>query len=153
MSVIATTTAAKGGNIFMNLAYLPVLACCSYLGVSWESLTLLAALLFIDYTTGVAKVYVINRSELKSYKAIAGILAKSSILLLPIVFSIVAKQANIDISSFVDTIITMLVMAETFSIVGNIRSIHARKEVAEVDAVSIVLKKISNMWTVLLKKD
>jgi len=153
MSIIGTTAATKGGSIIMNTLYVPLIVCCAYLNLSWESLTLLALLLTIDLVTGIAKVYVIDRTELKSYRAIAGVIAKVSILLIPIVLSIVAKQANYDMKFFTDTIITMLMLAETFSIIGNIRSIHQRKRVEEIDAISFVLNRISDIIVQLLKKD
>ena len=149
MSIIGST----GGSTLMNIIYIPLIAMCAYLDLRWESLTLLAILLIIDFVTGVTKVFVIDRKHLKSYRAIAGILAKVSILLIPIVLAIVAKQAQYDMAFFTNTVITMLMLAESFSIIGNIRSIVSRKEVEEIDAMSFVLSKISNMLITLLKKD
>lgn len=153
MSLIGTTAATKGGSMLMNTLYVPFLACCVYLQLSWESMTLLGILLIIDYFTGIAKVYVIDKKDLKSYKAIAGVIAKSSILLIPLVLSIAAKQVGYDMGLFTDSIISMLILAETFSIIGNIRSIHTRKKVEEIDAISFVLNKISTVFEALLKKD
>ena len=100
MSVIGETAATNIGSMFMNFLYIPVIAMCAYLNLSWESLTLLAILLIIDFITGISKVYVINRKHLKSYRAIAGIIAKVSVLLIPIVLAIVAKHAQYDIKFF-----------------------------------------------------
>lgn len=147
---IATTTT---GAIFMNMLYLPIIGLFIYLELSWESMTILAALLVIDYITGVAKVYVIDKNQLKSYKAIAGIISKVSILLIPIVLSIAAKQIGYDMKVFTDSVITMLVLSETYSIIGNIRSIQLKKRVEEIDAVSLVLGKITRLIETLLKKD
>ena len=153
MSVLGTTAATKWGSMVMNFTYIPLIAMCAYLNLDWESLTLLAILLIIDFVTGIAKVYVINKKNLKSYKAIAGVLAKISVLLIPIVLAIVAKQAQYDMYFFTNTVITMLMLAEAFSIIGNIRSIHQRKEVEEVDAMSFVLSKVSKLLIIILKKD
>ena len=152
MSTIGAVVISKNGSFIMNLMYIPLIAACTYLNLSWESMTLLGILLGIDYITGISKVYVINRKNLKSYKAIAGIITKVSILLIPVVLSIAAKQIGYDMVIFTDTIISMLVLAETYSIIGNIRSIHQKKEVEEVDAISIVLKKINIVVEALLKK-
>ena len=153
MSIIGTAAATKGGSMFMNFLFLPVIAMCAYLDLSWESLTLLAVLMILDLMTGITKVYVIDRKHLKSYRAIAGVLAKVSILLVPIVLAIVAKHAQYDLKFFTDTVITMLMLAEAFSIIGNIRSINLGREVEEIDAMSFVLKKISNILINILKKD
>ncbi len=153
MSIIATTAATKGGSVLMNIAYVPFIACCVYLQLSWESMTFLAILLLIDFITGIAKVYIINKKELKSYRAIAGIISKTSILLIPLVLSIAAKQVGYDMRLFTDAIISMLILAETFSIIGNIRSIHTGKRVEEIDAISFVLTKVSKVVEALLKRD
>ena len=142
----------EGQTQGISILYTLIIACCAYLDISWESLTLLAVLLIIDFVTGIAKVFVIDKSGLKSNRAIAGLISKLSLLFIPIVVSIAAKQAGYDFKSMTDSVITMLVLAETFSIIGNIRAINTRKEVEEIDAVSFVLNKISKMIEALLKK-
>lgn len=146
------TISAKTASVIMNVAYIPFVTLCSYFNISWESLGILALLLAIDYVTGIAKAYVINKHDIKSYRAIAGIIAKVSVLIVPISLSIAAKQLNYDFKIFVDTIISMLVLAEVYSIIGNVRAIQTGKETEEIDAVSFVLGKVSTMIESLLKK-
>ena len=148
-----TTIETPGTNTLMNIAYIPVIVCCSYLGISWESMALLAVLLWLDYLTGIAKVYVLDKNSFRSHRAIAGIIAKVTLLLVPIVFAVLAKQIGYDIKVFTDGIISMLMLAEAFSVIGNIRSIHAGEEVPEIDIMSVVLGKISAAIEALLNKD
>lgn len=152
LTTLGVTTTAKTNSMIMSAFYIPLLGFSSYFNFSWQTLAPLSTLLLIDYITGIVKVIVIDRENLKSYKAIAGILSKAMVILIPIIFFIAAKQVKYDLSTMVDTVITMLVMAEVYSIVGNIRSIIARKKVDEIDAVSFILKKISIMIENFLKK-
>jgi phage-related holin len=137
---------------FMSILYIPVMAFFAYFDMSWESLSILALLLTIDYFTGIAKVYMIDKSEIKSYKAIAGIISKVTVLIIPIALYIAAKKIDFDLHSYVDAIITMLVLAETYSIIGNVRSIQLRENIQEIDAVSFVLKKLTHVIENLLKR-
>lgn len=143
---------SKTASILISLMYIPFVTACNYFNISSESLGILAILLVIDYMTGIAKTYVINKEDIRSYRAIAGIIAKVSVLLVPITLAVAAKQINYDLSAFVDTVISMLVLAEVYSIIGNIRSIQSGKPVYEIDAVSFVLGKVSNMIEELLRK-
>lgn len=143
---------SKAVSIIMSLMYIPFVTACNYFNISSESLGILAILLVIDYVTGVAKTYVINKEDIRSYRAIAGIIAKVSVLLVPITLAVAGKQINYDLSAFVDTVISMLVLAEVYSIIGNIRVIQTGKHVYEIDAVSFVLAKISNIIVELLRK-
>lgn len=143
---------SKAASIIMSLLYIPFVTACNYFDISSESLGILAILLVIDYMTGIAKTYVINKADIRSYRAIAGILAKISVLLVPITLAVAAKQINYDLTAFVDTVISMLVLAEVYSIIGNIRVIQTGKPVQEIDAVSFVLAKISNIILELLRK-
>lgn len=139
-----------GISIGMTLMYFPV-AALGFMGISVQSLTILAVLMLLDYITGIAKVIVIDAKTLKSYKAIAGIIAKCAVLLIPIVIALCAKQMNIDAKNYIDATITALVLAEGYSIIGNIRSIYLRKEVEEIDGISFILKKISKVFEDILK--
>lgn len=143
---------SKAVSIIMSLMYIPFITLCTYFNISSESLGILALLLFIDYITGISKTYVINKADIRSYRAISGIIAKASVLLVPITLAVAGKQVNYDLTSFVDVVISMLVLAEVYSIIGNIRSIQSGKTVHEIDAVSFVLGKVSNIIEELLKK-
>ena len=125
--MVATTTGASlatKGSMAMNTLYIPVVGVFTYLNLSWESLTLLACLLAMDFITGIGKAYVIDRTKIKSNIALVGIIAKSSILLIPIAFSIAGKQVGYDLSTYTNAIVTMLCLAELYSVIGNIRSIQ-----------------------------
>lgn len=150
--ITESTISSKTASILMSVAYIPFIGSCNYFNISSESLGILVILLVIDYITGVAKTYVINKEDIRSYRAIAGIIAKVSVLLVPIILAVAAKQIGYDMSTFVDTVISMLVLAECYSIIGNVRVIQTGKVVYEIDAVSFVLGKVSAFIETLLKK-
>lgn len=139
-------------TLVMSGMYIPFVGVCNYFNLSSESLGLLSLLLLIDYFTGIAKTYVICKDEIRSYRAIAGIIAKISLLVIPVTLAIAGKQLGYNLNIIVESTINMLVLAETYSIIGNIRSIQARKNVQEIDAVSFVLSKLSRAIEGLLRK-
>ena len=57
----------------------------SWLGISWESLTIFAIILVLDFILGVADAYLLNREQIKSSIATRGVFRKVSKLLLPII--------------------------------------------------------------------
>jgi len=152
MSATITGGTLIFNKYFMSILYIPVMAFFAYFDMSWESLSILALLLTIDYFTGIAKVYMIDKREIKSYRAIAGVISKVSVLTVPIVLYIASKKVGFDLHSYVDAIITMLVLAETYSIIGNVRSIQLRENIQEIDAVSFVLKKITRVIENILER-
>ena len=145
-------SSSKTASIVMTAAYIPFISLCNYFNISWESLGTLSLLLFIDYVTGISKTYVIDKRAIKSYRATAGIISKVSVLLVPISLSIASRHLGYDMLPFVNTVISMLVLAELYSIIGNVRAIQTGKETEEIDAVSFVLGKINSIVETLLKK-
>lgn len=135
----------------MSGLYLPFVALSNYLDFNWELFAPLAMLLFLDYLTGWIKVWIVDPENLKSHRAIAGIITKAVVLVIPVAFLIAGKQIEM-LTTVGYSIIAMLVLAELYSIIGNIRSIVERKEVPEVDALRFVLRKIASIIEKFLKR-
>ena len=126
---------------FANLFYIPCVPILLYLNLPIEPMVVLAVLLLIDYTTGVLKVFILKGS-LRSYRAIAGLLTKGSILLLVLALAFMAKGINLDFQLYLKIFISVLIISETYSIFGNVYSCLTKEEIEEFDAVAIVIKKV-----------
>jgi len=113
----------------------------TYLGLNKEAFTLFAALLFIDYLTGVGKAGVLGQS-ITSNKMKYGIASKMVLLFIPIVLAIGAKIIKHDAEDILFVGINILVLSEVYSIIGNIYSMRTKEELPEIDAVAAIGKFI-----------
>jgi hypothetical protein len=102
----------------------------------------------IDFLTGITKAKVLHsvnpvlNSKPKSHLARKGFLSKSVMLALPITIGILGNAIHIsdeitEVST--TTLVIPLILAEVFSILGNIQAIRTGKEVEEFDAVTYVI--------------
>lgn len=113
----------------------------AYLDINTEAFFLFALLLLIDYVTGVWKASCLGHS-ITSNKMKYGILSKLSLLLIPVVLAIGAKAVGADFKAVLLVGINILVLSETYSIIGNIYSIRTKDELPEYDAVAMLGNKI-----------
>lgn len=119
---------------------------------SW-SIVVLTILMIVDFVTGILTSYEIDgREAITSRKMTMGAIAKALILLVPFILIITAKGLGIDVLFFVQGSISMLIVAESYSVIGNIYAFKTRKRTKEIDAVSMVLKNIKDMILSILEK-
>lgn len=62
--------------------------------MSAEAIAIFAGLMMIDFVTGVAASYMVDKSDVKSSTAIKGLLKKVCIFLIPFIVSLVLKGAG-----------------------------------------------------------
>jgi len=127
--------------VVFNLLYIPLVNLLLWLDLSAVQLVILAILLAFDFITGVFKVIVIKGS-LRSCRAMAGILTKISVMIMVFALALMAKGLNMNFEIYISTFISLLILSETYSIVGNVYSIKTKEEVAEFDAVAMTIKKV-----------
>ena len=130
-------------KIFLNTLYIPFVAFMHYLNIDHIVIGLFALLLVIDMITGIAKSIKL-RIKPTSRRFSAGVLAKLTLLFIPIIISIGAKAVNIDISVVVTTTINALILNEVYSSIANIYTIQTGKVAEEFDVLSMLLKFIRN---------
>jgi len=120
--------------------------------MAW-GLTMLSILMIFDFVTGLAASAIIDgRSAITSKRMIAGATAKMLVLLIPIILIVAGRGIGIDFESYTSGAIYILVLAEAYSNLGNIQSFRTGKRVAEIDAVSILLKRVRNLVITTLEK-
>jgi len=111
-------------------------------GISHETIAILALLMVIDVITGIArsgKLY--GWGAVTSSKMTAGIIAKLLVMLVPLVIALAGRGSGIDLRWVVSSSLTILVLAEAYSILGNIHSASTGKKTPEFDAVGYILEK------------
>lgn len=126
---------------FANLFYIPCVPMLLWLNLPIDPVAILTILLLIDYITGVLKVFVL-KGHIRSYRAIAGMLTKGSILLLVFALAFMAKGINLDFKLYLEIFVSVLIISETYSIFGNVYSCIAKEEIEEFDAVALAIQKV-----------
>ena len=136
--------------VVKNLAYIPAIL----VGLSMESYAILAVLMLIDTVFGVVRVGVVHGGKhIKSYKLIAGALSKLTVISIPLVLVWAGKGAGIDFAPIAQATLGVLVLAETYSIVGSMYAIRVKRDVPEWDAVSWILRSVQRVIEGIIKRD
>ena len=139
-------------KIFLaNLIYLPIVALFAYLKLDTEAVVILCNLIIIDYLIGIVKAVYFNVFRYRAM--ISGVFAKILVLCIPITLAFMFKGLKLlDIfGGYVNTIISILIVAETTSILINIISIRKGQEIDKPDFVNIVMIKIRNLIEKIFK--
>ncbi|HMS91385.1 MAG TPA: phage holin family protein [Candidatus Absconditabacterales bacterium] len=120
----------------------------SYLNIPHEQVILLSILIMIDFIVGVGKQFRIDPRGITSHRAWLGVMKKASTFIVLAVLAIMWKGVggdSADSREYLKTIISILIMAETYSIIQNVYAIRTGKLLPEYDVISILLKKIGSM--------
>lgn len=140
-----TTTA-----ILKNLGYIPAV----FLGLSTESYGILALLMIMDTITGVIRAGVVHGwGSVNSHNLSFGVLSKMCLILTPFVVVIAGRGAGIDLSLVASGALSVLILSEAYSILGNTQAIRIRKDIKEFDAINIILSKLRKTLERLLVAD
>lgn len=139
-------------KVFYNFIIVVVSAVLAYLGIEKEPLLLLSLLLVIDYITGLYKANALGQS-ITSNKMKYGCISKMLLLLIPIVLAIAAKGVGADFTFALIAGLNILIISETYSIIGNIYASTKRKELPEIDAIAMIGKSIRNYLLKLSGED
>lgn len=129
----------------------------AYFNIPTEAFAILGALIVIDTITGSVRALTVDHRSYSSALLRNGLLAKLTLMLIPLVLALVGKAVGIDMTAMVSGAIGILVVSEAYSIIANIGQITAKNEKsAESDAVSFLISKIlavlKTVMDALLKK-
>ena len=103
-----------------------------------------AILLFLDFWFGVLDAYMLSRDRVTSNTAYKGILRKIVRLSLPFIIVLILKWAWLeDTKIIIDSIISILILTEWYSILWHIVSIDHGKQLPEIDAFEMLCKSIA----------
>ncbi len=129
----------------------------TYTGVNQEVFTILSILMILDIISGLAKAIIVKKHKPTSSRFVVGIISKLLVLTIPMVLGLSSKWIlGIDMRWFINIILSMLVLAETYSVLQNIISVRQRKEIQEYDALTgvlnFILAQVKNTIENTLKK-
>lgn len=123
----------------------------AYLGIDANVVEVLFILMVVDTILGSVKAIQLgNKFTFK--KLMWGIVTKLSVLIIPMVIALVAKGLSFDFKWFVLAILNILIVAEGFSAISNILSIKTKKNVENVDFISMLLKSVRKGLANLVNK-
>jgi len=130
-------------SFLLNFLYLPLIPFLTYLKIDAEDFMILGILLILDFLSGMCKAYVMGYG-IRYERAVAGVLSKLLILVVPIVLAFMALGINQDakLATYINYAISALIIAETYSIIDNLYTIKTKENSGKIDLVSFVIRGI-----------
>ena len=145
MEVISTNWSV----VSKNLLYIPMFVVG--VGLSWDAIAILAVFMVADTFLGVLRSILLHGGNSFRSRLLAhGIVSKILVLFVPVLLVYTGIGIKIDFLPIAEGVITVLILSETYSILGHIQSVRTGKEVKEYDAVSMVLKSTRALLEKLL---
>ena len=123
--------------------YVAVTSVLVYFNIPQEAFYILASLMFIDTITGIAKQYRVESIWLTSKRMSIGIMAKFVTLMFLFSGWLVINFFKIDPEYYIQTVMSILIMAEFYSIIQNVYAVRTGVILPEYDAISIALKRLT----------
>ena len=123
--------------------YVAVTSILVYLNIPQESLWVLGSLMIIDTLTGIAKQYKVESIGITSKRMTTGIVTKFVTLLCLLSGWLVINFLKIDPEYYVQTVLSVLIMAEFYSIIQNVYAVRTGIILPEYDVISIALKRLT----------
>lgn len=113
----------------------------AYTGISYELVIILTVLIGMDCVTALIREVIVG-NQVTSRTLWVGFTAKTLLIIVPFVLILVGKGANIDMSPIAKLVLSTFIIAEGYSILGNIVQIRNKDEtLSEQDAITYVLRK------------
>jgi len=108
--------------------------------------------MIIDTFFGAIKAVRVAKIKFSLKTMLWGILTKATILTIPMILALVALGLGYDFIWLIDIVIKILVLHEGISIITNMISIRQNKNIINADIISVMLLKIREVFTDLVKK-
>jgi phage-related holin len=138
-------------DIWEYITYLTY-AAFSYLSLDIDIVRILMWLMIIDTFFGAIKAVRVVKIKFSLKTMLWGILTKATILTIPMILALVALGLGYDFIWLIDIVIKILVLHEGISIITNMISIRQNKDIVNADIVSVMLLKIREVFTDLVKR-
>ena len=135
----------------LNLFLLPLASLVQFLEIDAKKLSILVVLMCIDMLTGTFKAYR-TKENITSRRWIAGFLSKLVVLLVPFTIALMAKGVDFDVKWFIGFSLSIMVIAEAYSILGNSYTFKTGEAVEEIDAVSAIIKVLRNFLENMIER-
>jgi len=135
-----------------TLWYVAITSLFVYLNIPQESLWVLASLMVIDTITGIAKQYKVESIGITSKRMNIGIMTKFVTLMFLFAGWLVINFFKIEPDYYVQTVLSVLIMAEFYSIIQNVYAVRTGVILPEYDVISIALKRLTGAIQDLIEK-
>ena len=132
--------------------YVAVTSILVYFNIPQEAFYILASLMFIDTITGIAKQYRVESIWLTSKRMSIGIMAKFVTLMFLFSGWLVINFFKIDPEYYIQTVMSILIMAEFYSIIQNVYAVRTGVILPEYDVISIALKRLTGVIQDFIEK-
>ena len=130
------------GTVIKHLGYIPAVI----FGLSTHSYAILAFFIILDTITGVIRAGRLHGwREVTSFKFTSGLISKLLVIFIPLMIALCGKGIGLNLSYLAQSAIGMLILAQFYSVLGNIHAIKVGKDVREFDAVSWVIVHIQQV--------
>lgn len=116
-----------------------------YFGMSQETLIILTVMLILDWIFWIVDAYI--QETLESKLMITGLVKKLTRWCIPFIVIAVIRGAgfeNIELIS--TTILSILIVAEWYSVIGHIYSINYKEKLPELDALKLLLQRLGKLF-------
>lgn len=122
--------------------YASALIVFEFLDIPQMQVWILWCLMILDFITGVCKQFRLDRKLITSYRAWLWAMKKMWTFILIISLALVLKALELEAGWYLKASISILIMAEFYSIIQNIYTLRTWKIVPEFDAISIFLRML-----------
>jgi len=111
-------------------------------GLDSQAFAIFGVLIVVDTLTGVIRSIRIRGGEsFTSLQLTGGVVSKGLIISVPLLIAWAGAGAGLDLTLVAKGVLSVLILAELYSILGNIHAIHVKRDVKEFDAVAWILGK------------
>ena len=116
-----------------------------YFWMSAETLIILTVMLILDWIFWVVDAYI--QHTLESKIMVTGLIKKLTRWCIPFIVIAVIRWAGFDNTELIATsILSILIVAEGYSVIWHIYSINYKEQLPELDALKLLIQRIGNMF-------
>lgn len=127
--------------------YITIIYIFDFLDIESTQVSILSIMMVLDTISWIAKQYKLNKRMISSHGLWQGLMKKILTMMFLFSFALMFKWIEIDGSQYLKAILSILIMAEFYSIIQNIYSYRTWKKITEYDVISEILKYI---WGTLI---
>lgn len=127
-----------------NLTMVAIAATLAAIGLPIHMLFALAVLMLIDYLFGIAAAWKTGE-EISSKRMKAGIIAKVMVFSIPLIFSLMSYISGAEYEYIIAVTVIILALAEGYSILSHISNFISGEKLPELNAVTLLGKKLRGM--------
>lgn len=127
--------------IIKTIIYPAVAVACAYLRLDQELIWILSVLVIIDFITGIFRSYRVWE-KITSARMWSWAVSKFLLIFIPFILALGFKSIWWDTHKVLSVMLSVLVVAETYSAISNIYQSIKWEAMEEFDVISLVLSKI-----------